>query len=67
MYTHMIVYSYDVYDLIKSSTFYTEKTLHNLLCKPKNRVAAEDKNNIAYEIDCSNCETVFFGESKRSL
>ena len=41
--------------------------MHNLLCKPKNQVAAEDKNNIAYEIDCSNCETVFFGESKRSL
>ena len=49
------------------STFYTEKTLRKLLCKPKDRVATEDKNNIAYKIDCSNCEAVQFGESKRSL
>ena len=49
------------------STFYTENTLHKLLCKPKDRVATEDKNNIVYEIDCSNCEAVYFGESKRSL
>ena len=27
----------------------------------------EDKNNIVYEIDCSNCEAVYFGESERSL
>ena len=25
------------------STFYTERTLHKLLCKPKERVATEDK------------------------
>ena len=49
------------------STFYTEMTLRKLLCKPKDRVATEDKNNIVYEIDCSNCEAVHFGESKRSL
>ena len=36
------------------STFYTENTLHKLLCKPKDRVATEDENNIVYEIDCSN-------------
>ena len=35
------------------STFYTENTLRKLLCKPKDRVATEDKNNIVYEIDCS--------------
>ena len=49
------------------STFYTEKTLRKLLCKPKDRVATEDKNNIVYEIDCSNCQAVYFGESKRFL
>ena len=49
------------------STFYTENTLHKLLCKHKDGVATEDKNNIAYEIDCCNCEAVYFGESKRSL
>ena len=48
------------------STFYTEKTLRKLLCKPKDQVATEDKN-IVYEIDCSNCQAVYFGESKRSL
>ena len=49
------------------STFYTENTLRRLLCKPKDRVATEDKNNIVYEIDCSKCEAVYFGESKQSL
>ena len=29
--------------------------------------SAEYKNNIVYEIDCSNCETVYFSESRRSL
>ena len=38
-----------------------------LLCKPKDPVATEDKNNIVYEIDCSNCQAVYFGESKRPL
>ena len=32
------------------STFYTEKTLRKLLCKPKDRVATEDKRNIVYQI-----------------
>ena len=49
------------------STCYTESTLCKLLCKSKDWVATEDKNNIVYEIDCSNCEAVYFGESKRSL
>ena len=49
------------------STFYTEMTLHKLPCKPKNRVATKDKNNIVYEIGCSNCQAVYFGESKRFL
>ena len=49
------------------STFYTENTLRKLLCKPKDQVATEDKSNIVYEIDFSNCEAVYFGESKRSL
>ena len=50
-----------------SSTFYTENTLHKLLCKPKDPVATEDKNNIAHEIDCSNCEAVYFGKFEWSL
>ena len=49
------------------STFYTEMTLRKLLSEPKDRVATEDKDNIVYEIDCSNCQAVCFGESKRSL
>ena len=49
------------------STLYTENTLCKLLCKAKDRVATEDKNNIVYEIDCGNCEAVYFGESKPSL
>ena len=30
------------------------------------QVATEDKNNIVYEIDCINCQAVYFGESKWS-
>ena len=30
--------------------------MRKLLCKPKDRVATEDKDNIVYEIDCSNCK-----------
>ena len=41
--------------------------MDKLLFKPKDRVATEDKNNIVYETDCSNCEAVYFGVSKRSL
>ena len=48
-------------------TLYTEMTLHKLLCKLKCWVATKDKNNIDYEIDCSNCQAVDFGESKWSL
>ena len=32
------------------STFCTENTLRKLLCKPKDRVATEDKRNIVYQI-----------------
>ena len=42
-------------------------TLRKLLCKPNDQVATQDNNNIVYEIDCSNCQAVYFGESKRSL
>ena len=49
------------------STFYTEMTLRKLLCKPKDRVDTEDKNNIVYKMDCTYCQAVYFGESKRSL
>ena len=38
-----------------------------LLSKPKDQVATEDKSNTIYKIDCSNCETAYFGESKWSL
>ena len=48
------------------STFYTENTLCKILCKPKDRVATDDKNNIVYDIDCSNYEAIYFGESERS-
>ena len=49
------------------SNFYTEMTLRKLLFRPKDRAAAEDKNNIVHEIDYSDCQAVYFGESKRSL
>ena len=49
------------------STFHTQSTLRKILCKQKDRVATEDKNNIFYKIVCSNCKAVYFGEYKRCL
>ena len=46
---------------------YTENYLRKLFCKLKDRVATEDKINITYEINSDDSETVYFGESKRSL
>ena len=46
---------------------FTESTLCKLLFKPTDQVVAEDINNIIYEIDCSDCEVVYLGESKQSL
>ena len=47
------------------------KTIENNLCKllfkPKDWVATNDKSSIAYECNCSNSKTFYFGESKRSL
>ena len=58
-------------DLIKFSTLKTicVKSFVNLRIEllQKDRVASEVKNNIVYEVNCSNREAVYFGESKRSL
>ena len=51
----------------KRSTFCTKNTLQKLLCKPKDQVAIEDKNNTFYEIECSDCQAVYIGKSKGSL
>ena len=48
-------------------TFQNKNPLRKILCKPKDRLATEDKNNIVYEIDCSNFKAVYFSEPKRSL
>ena len=49
------------------STFSTENTLCKLLYKSEDRIATDNKEIIIYKTDCSNCEAVYFGESKRSL
>ena len=63
----VVVKNYNEYSDLIRSTFYTENTLHKLLCKLKDGVATLDKNNIVYEIDCSYCKAVYFGEFKWSL
>ena len=40
------------------STFSTGKTLHELLCKLKDRVDTEDKENIAYKIYFNTFEAI---------
>ena len=47
--------------------FSTENTLTKLLCKPKDQVGTEDKNNTVYKIDSSNSKAVYLDESKWSL
>ena len=49
------------------SNFSIENDCRKNICKPKDRLATEYKNNIVYKIDCSNCEAIYFFESKRSL
>ena len=44
-----------------------ENIIGKIFKRITSRVATEDKNNTIYEIDCSNCEAVYFGESKLSL
>ena len=50
-----------------TSPFYIENTLHKLLCKPKSSVTTEQKISIVYKVHCTNCQAVYFGESKRSF
>lgn len=39
----------------------------DVFCKWKNTVATKAKNNIVYEIYCSNCQALRFGEARLSL
>ena len=49
------------------SNICTDSSLRELLCKLKDWVATEDKNDIVYEVDCTDCEAVYFFESKWTL
>ena len=61
----ILVKNYGIYlDLTKYDLL---STMKSLLCKLKDRVATEDKNNIVHEIDCNNCKAAYLGESKQSL
>nr|CAH8868154.1 unnamed protein product [Trichobilharzia regenti] len=41
------------------------KSLHSILCQPKDLTAKEDKTNIIYKINCNNCEKHYIGQSGR--
>ena len=43
------------------------KSLHSILCKPKDEMAKEDKTNIIYKINCTNCNKHYIGQSGRPL
>ena len=49
------------------STFYNVSSFCERLCKLKDRVATEDKNNVNCEIDYINCEAAYLRKFKRSL
>ena len=42
----------------KAYTQISQKKIHFLFCKPKDRAATEDNNKIVYENDCSICEAM---------
>ena len=42
-----------------------ENTLRKFLCKLKGSVKIEQKSSITYEVHCTNCQAVYFGESKQ--
>ena len=48
-------------------TFLTEMTLHKLFLNQKIQQLQKIKSISTLVIDCSNCEAVYFGESKRPL
>nr|CAH8850489.1 unnamed protein product [Trichobilharzia regenti] len=43
------------------------KSLHSILCQPKDSTAKEEKTNIIYKINCNNCEKHYIGQSGRPL
>ena len=63
----LLLKNYDAGSYLTNKVHFLHKdTVRKLLCKPKDWLATEDKNNIVYEIDCTNCKSVYFGEFKRS-
>ena len=65
----VLVRNYSVYsNLAKKDPLFTLKILWVNSFVTREWVATEGKNNIVYEIDCSNGEaSVYFGEYKRSF
>ena len=57
--------TFDKYNI--KTTFYTPTTLRSLLSKPKDANPKEDRNNVICQLDCKDCETVYVGETKRTL
>ena len=51
---------------MKTHDLFSQDIKKYVLCKWKDRVAAKRKNNIVYEIYCSNCEALCFESLKSS-
>ncbi|KAH9591950.1 hypothetical protein MS3_00004042 [Schistosoma haematobium] len=43
------------------------KSLQSILCKPKDEITKENKSNIIYKINCTNCDKHYIGQSGRPL
>ena len=50
------------------STFTSKETLRKILSHPKDKqLSQEKKSNVVYQIPCNDCQTVYIGETKRTL
>ena len=47
--------------------FRSTDTLRNILSHPKDKISMDNTNNVIYQIPCSDCDSVYIGETKRTF
>ena len=65
--THLENFFHHINNLHQNIKFTAEEESNGELAFLDTWVATEDENNIVYEIDCSNCNAVYFVEFKHFL
>jgi len=57
-----VLQSYKIFTACKP-----QSTLRQILSKPKDKIEYESKTGVIYQIPCKDCNTVYIGETGRSL